>query len=174
MKFLAGFVVAIALLVLGGLAFIYSGVFNVAASPPHTTVGRWVLNTTKQQSIEARADVVTAPEKFTDEQVHEGFRAYNEMCVICHGAPGKEASEIGKGLEPRPPDLAEAAKRWEPRELFWIVKNGIKMTGMPAFGNTHDDQEIWSVVAFVQQLPNVTAEQFTRLEGKPNGGQHSH
>jgi mono/diheme cytochrome c family protein len=81
------------------------------------------------------------------------------MCVGCHGAPGKDPSEIGNGLRPRPPDLAKAALQLDKGELFWIVKNGIKMAGMPAFGATHRDRTIWNIVGFVQeQLPNLTAE----------------
>ena len=64
------------------------------------------------------------------------------MCVVCHGAPGKEPSYIRQGLRPEPPNLAESSKRWGGAELFWIIKNGIKMTGMPAFGPTHQDEEI--------------------------------
>jgi mono/diheme cytochrome c family protein len=90
------------------------------------------------------------------------------MCVGCHGAPGKDPSEIGKGLRPRPPDLAKAALQLDKGELFWIVKNGIKMAGMPAFGATHRDRTIWNIVGFVQeQLPNLTAEQYQDLANRP-------
>jgi mono/diheme cytochrome c family protein len=86
------------------------------------------------------------------------------MCVYCHGAPGREASDIGRGLRPSPPNLAETAQRWNDSQLFWIVKNGIKMTGMPAFAPTHADNTIWNIVGFVRQLTRLTAEEYSGLE----------
>ena len=113
-----------------------------------------------QRSVTARANVITIPERFTDEEVRFGFQDFNAMCVLCHGAPGKERSEIGKGLHPPPPELDKAQQRWKSSELFWIVKYGVRMTGMPAFGPTHDDRRIWNLVAFVQQLPAITPERY--------------
>jgi mono/diheme cytochrome c family protein len=95
------------------------------------------------------------------------------MCVYCHGAPGKEASDIGQGLHPSPPNLAEIAQRWKNSELFWIVKNGINMTGMPAFGPTHADDTIWNIVGFVRQLPHLTAEDYSGIE-KRDTESHEH
>jgi mono/diheme cytochrome c family protein len=85
-------------------------------------------------------------------------------------------SAVGKGLRPRAPDLAQAARNWDSGSLFWIVKNGIKMTGMPAFGPTHDDQTIWNIVAFVSRLPDITPEQYRQFEEQTagSGDQHEH
>jgi mono/diheme cytochrome c family protein len=94
----------------------------------------------------------------------DAFRAFKEMCTPCHGAPGKERGVIGKGLQPPAPDLSGAAQHWKRAELFWVVKNGIKMTGMPAFGPTHSDDEIWLVVAFLQRLPNVNSAEYKQFE----------
>ena len=106
----------------------------------------------------------------TEELAVRGFADFDEMCVTCHGAPGKERSEIGKGLNPPPPDLATAARRWSDAELFWIIKNGVRMTGMPAFGKTHDDERIWALATVVRQLPDMTAERYaerTRTKEQP-------
>jgi mono/diheme cytochrome c family protein len=88
--------------------------------------------------------------------------------------PGIERSEIGKGLNPQAPDLAEAVKTWTPQQLFWIVKNGVKMTGMPSFGATHDDQEVWNVIALIEKLPTMTAEQYQHMRAMPLPGPHQH
>jgi mono/diheme cytochrome c family protein len=84
--------------------------------------------------------------------VRDGFEHYDQMCTVCHAGPGIEQSEISKGLNPQAPSLSDAVKEWTPRELFWIVKHGVKMTGMPSFGATHTDQEVWSIVAFIENF----------------------
>ena len=97
------------------------------------------------------------------------------MCTGCHGAPGKPARAVGKGLSPRPPDLTEAVRTWDDGNLFWIIRNGIKMTGMPAFGQTHDDPSIWNIVAFVKKLPGMTSEQYQALQAQAGGPEeHDH
>jgi hypothetical protein len=97
------------------------------------------------------------------------------MCVACHGAPGKERDEVGRGLMPQPPALAKTAPTWSNGELFWILKHGVKMTGMPAFGPTHSDERLWSMVAFLRRLPNLTPEQYYQLEQTvASTGEHSH
>lgn len=70
-------------------------------------------------------------------------------------------------MKPRPPHLSEAAAHWRPQELFWLVKHGVKMSGMPAFGPTHADQEIWNIVAFVRELPGMTPERYAALGSAP-------
>src|SRR5207248_10259049 len=90
-------------------------------------------------------------------------------------APGKERGEVGQGLNPRPPSLSDAAPGWTPSELFWIVKNGIRMTGMPALGPTHEDDRIWAIISFVEQLPSMTpAEYQQRQSPSPRGAPHPH
>ena len=143
MKFLSGFVAAMLLAFIGGVALIWSGAYNVAADREHIRIAKWILGTAMINSVKAHADAALPPAGFdTEEHVREGFRLFDEMCVQCHGAPGKERGEVGQGLRPQPPSLVEAAQRWNPSEIFWIVKNGVHMTGMPAFGPTHDDQRI--------------------------------
>src|SRR4029077_16533138 len=89
--------------------------------------------------------------------VQAGARAFSERgCVNCHGAPGVEWAKFSEGLRPDPPDLKEVAAQLPPEQLFWVIKNGINMTGMPSFGLIEvPDQEIWTIVAFVKKLPNV-------------------
>jgi mono/diheme cytochrome c family protein len=94
------------------------------------------------------------------------------MCAGCHGAPGVQPMGISKGLNPEPPDLADAVSDQSDAEIFWVVKNGIKMTGMPAYGASNDDNRIWEIVAFVHLLPKMTAEQYQ--EYKNRLGQEEH
>lgn len=114
-----------------------------------------------RNSVANRATQVGKPMPVTEELAVRGFADFDEMCVTCHGAPGKERGEIGRGLNPRPPDLATAARRWSDAELFWIIKNGVRMTGMPAFGITHEDERIWALAAVVHQLQDMTAERYS-------------
>jgi mono/diheme cytochrome c family protein len=167
MNFINGIIAALVLIFVGGFAFIYFGAFDVAATAPDASVTRWALNTAMVQSVKSRAGSVKAPDQFTEDQVRTGFTEFNEMCVTCHGAPGKERGEIGKGLNPRPPNLSRASKFWSSSELFWIVKHGVKMTGMPAFGPTHSDDRIWTIVAFLKQLTNMTPEQYGQMQQAP-------
>src|SRR5207247_9017962 len=102
-----------------------------------------------------------------DAQAKEGARLYNETCVYCHGAPGKDPEDIGKGLNPEPPFLPDTIEGWSTAEVFWIVKNGVKMTGMPSFGASHKDDEIWKVVAFVQKLPKMKPEEYKQMTQAP-------
>ena len=164
MRFGLGFLTAILVIILLALAVPYSSVFNVAATEPDNAVLAWFLSTTMERSVRQQARGVAAPAQATEEHIREGFRFYNEACVYCHGAPGKDPTDIGKGLNPEPPYLPDVVARWSSAELFWIAKNGIKMTGMPAFGETHKDDEIWKVVAFVQRLPKMTEQDYAKME----------
>ncbi len=180
MRFVLGFVAALALAVLLGLAFVWSGAYNIAASDPHYDAVRWVFETTMKNSVERRAEDVEAPARFTDAQIREGFVEFDAMCVHCHGAPGEEAADWARGMRPEPPALAEKATHWNSAQVFWIVKHGIKMSAMPAFGATHDDETLWKIVAFVERLPSLSPEAYAQLreevgEGAVAGhGGHAH
>jgi mono/diheme cytochrome c family protein len=164
----AGFAVLLTLLVLvaGGLLVMYTGAYNVAATHEHTAVGRWLLNTGQERSVAVRAGDVPDPPPIDTAMVEHGFEHYRAMCVDCHGAPGVDRGEFGQGMTPTPPDLSEEAGEWSDRELFWITKNGIKLAGMPAFGPTHSDEEIWGLVAFLRELEGMTAERYEDWEAR--------
>jgi mono/diheme cytochrome c family protein len=157
-------IVFIILVIVAFLIFIYTGTYNVAATKPHTELALWVLNITKEQSVKSHSKGITVPNLDEKSLIEKGFHEYEEMCVGCHGAPGVDPSEIGEGLNPEPPDLSEEAEEMSPAELFWITKNGIKMTGMPAFGPTHSDEELWTIVAFLKRLPELSPEQYQAMQ----------
>ena len=176
MKFLAGFVAACVVGALAAFLVIISGAYNVAATVPHTELERVILNSTMRHSVRAHAGKALR-EVWSEDQVRRGFEEYNAMCIVCHGAPGKERSYIRQGLQPEPPNLAESSERWSSAELFWIIKNGIKMTGMPAFGPTHQDEQIWNIVGFIRRLPQISAPEFKAMEerfGKSSQREQDH
>ena len=162
-RFLFLLAVLIGLIIVGGLAFIYSGVFDVAASTPHWPITSWVFDTVRTRSIKARASGIEAPPELHDPaKVLVGFEHYAAHCAVCHGAPGVPKGDIGRGLYPPPPDLAKSVQPYSPAELFWIVKHGIKMTGMPSWSD-HSDEEIWATVGFLEQLPAMSEQEYARL-----------
>ena len=161
--------VLVIVLIAGFLIFVYSGVYNIAATASHYTFLEWVLETTKENSIRRHARSV-AEMPLAELDLQQGLRHFDAMCVLCHGAPGLERSEIGQGLVPRPPQLADRVSAWTPAEIFWVVSNGIKMTGMPAFSPTHSESELWAVVAFVRQLPQLAPEEYQALAAKIRPG----
>jgi len=102
-----------------------------------------------------------------------GAEHYAAMCSECHLAPDKKESEIRSGLYPQPPDLTKHLHA-SPAEMFWVIKHGIKMSGMPAWGKTHDDSSIWGLVAFLQKLPELTPAQYQALAGAEGESHHHH
>lgn len=166
----AGAVGILALLGITGLVVVYSGAYNVAATEEHASFTRWAFDTTFHNSVERQADGIVAPASFTPDRLAQGATAYKAMCQQCHSGPGVERAEWANGMRPRPPHLAEAAAGWSPQEVFWIVKHGVKMSGMPAFGPSRDDQAIWNIAAFVKELPAMTPEEYAAAGGGQQGG----
>ena len=157
--------VAGALLVLVGAAAvaIYAGLYNIAADVPHPQPIYWLFETVRDRSVAARARDIVVPKDLDDaNRISTGAGQYAEMCSGCHLAPGMKRTEISRGLYPRAPELRRKTDL-TPAEQFWIVKHGVKMSGMPAWGVTHDDELLWDVVAFVRKLPELTPEQYETL-----------
>ena len=162
MKILAAIgVLAILAAGAAGLYF-FGGFYDIAASEKDSAIIARMLILVRQASI-ARHATDTPPIKLDDDAVvREGAHAFAQRgCVNCHGAPGAQWAKFSEGLNPDPPDLAESAANRDPREIFWIVKHGIRMTGMPSFGATGvPDREIWTIAAFVKRLPKVSEQDF--------------
>ena len=156
-----------AVLIIGFLLFISSGAYNISAVSPHNGLTRWIIHTLKDNSIEKRDADIQVPNLNDTTLIRIGFEHYNEMCVDCHGAQGIEQSEWAKGMYPDPPSFYRHANRMDPKETFWTIKNGIKMTGMPAFGPTHSDQKIWAMTAFIKEkLQNMTPDEYNAWKEK--------
>ena len=156
--------------------FIFSGAYNVSTSNHDNGFINWWLATGATRAVKHHASSITVPPLDDPALVQEGFMHYDNMCVECHGAPGKEPEEIAKGLWPTAPNLSRTAGDWTSAQLFWITKNGIKFSAMPGWGATHDDHKIWSMVAFVQKLPKMSAADYqqmsTNMSESANSGEH--
>ncbi len=161
--------VLILLAAIGAGVYVFSGAYNVAAITPDPPLKRWLLSTVSDASVTRHAKGITAPALGAPEQLKMGFHHYDEMCAICHGSPGAKPSELSQGLNPRAPKFSKGTDL-SPEELFWVTKNGIQMTGMPAWGPTHTDEEIWAMVAFIPQLSKMTPEQYQAMQREQPAG----
>ncbi|SEL19377.1 c-type cytochrome [Nitrosovibrio tenuis] len=157
--------------ILGIAVFIYSGIFNIAADDPHWPVTFKILNTVRDSSVQARSGALTPPDLNIDTRIKLGAGNYDAMCTNCHLGPGMEESELSLGLYPKPPSWRKIGKV-DPREAFWAIKHGIKMSGMPAWGKSMGDGDIWNIVAFLQRLPHLTPDNYRELVASSNGHKH--
>ncbi|MGH8728920.1 MAG: c-type cytochrome [Burkholderiales bacterium] len=151
-------VVLFALVVLGaagGAAFVYFGVYNVAATDNHTAPVYWLLDIAMRRSVKQRAEGIEVPALDDQALIERGFRLYRGECEQCHGGPGVAPEAIALGMTPLPANLVHTAREWQPAELFWVVKHGIKMAGMPAWEFRLPEKDLWAIVAFVRQLPTM-------------------
>ena len=156
-------------------AITYAGFYNVSADDAHWGITRGFIASVRERSIARHSREVGKPPTLDDPALLAmGAEHYDEMCVGCHLAPGVEDSEIRAGLNPKPPKLAAAGIRRPPEQDFWIIKHGFKMTGMPAWGVTHDDQKIGAMAAFVQKLPGLSRADYDALVASGRGAGHSH
>ena len=152
----AAFIVVLGL----GALLVYAGAYNIAADSPHSGPVFSVLNLVRQRSVAVRAGGIAVPADLTEPaRIAAGAGMYNEMCSGCHLGPGTERTEISLGLYPRAPDFSRGIPL-TPAEEFWAIKHGIKMSGMAAWGPTHNDKLIWDMVAFLQKLPNLSPVQY--------------
>jgi len=166
------FVILVLVLVAGVAgAFIFTGIYNVGADAPHSRFVYNALDTLRERSIARNARDIRAPADLDDPQrIAAGAGLYADMCSGCHLAPGLEQTELSQGLYPPAPALASRGLEHTPAEQFWAIKHGIKLSAMPAWGKTHDDRMLWDIVAFVRQLPRMSAEQYrAAVAGAPAG-----
>ena len=162
MRFLAIIGALAIIVVIGACVFLFGGFYNVAASQQDNGFVAWALQHVRIASIDRHAND-TAPGTLGDPAlIRTGAHAFLERgCVNCHGGPGVTWAKFSEGLNPGPPDLKDVVGGAEPAKLFWVIKNGIRMTAMPSFGATGvPDQEIWSIVAFLKKLPTVSDSDF--------------
>jgi mono/diheme cytochrome c family protein len=173
MKTLRTVLITLALVVVLGLAVSYGGLFNMAADDHHWGMTAGMIETMRDRNVARQADDMVVPGNLADAKlIANGASEYAEMCTGCHLAPGMKDTEMRKGLYPMPPRLAESGARRPAAEQYWIVKHGLKMTGMPAWGLTHDDERIWSIVAFLQKLPSLSPDQYRELLESGEGHHH--
>ena len=161
-------------LVLGAYVYINAGLYDVAATGGSRGFIDQIAHRVSDESVAHHAAGIQVPPLNDPAQLKIGAAHYEEMCATCHGAPGVKMSEIGAGLNPSPPNLIRSTTDMSPAEAYWIVKNGIRMTGMPAFGPTHNESELWAITAFVKQLPKMTPAQYQALTAGSGGMMEHH
>ncbi|HET9819154.1 MAG TPA: c-type cytochrome [Rhodanobacteraceae bacterium] len=160
--------------------FAYSGLYNIGSDDHHWRLTYNALQTVRDRSIQARSKDIEVPDLNDPQLILKGAGQYAAMCTGCHLTPGQENSELREGMYPQPPNLSKV--RVDPQDAFWVIKHGIKMSGMPAWGKVagHDDPTIWSMVAFIEKLPDMTPEQYKEIVAKAppdedmDMGGHSH
>ena len=158
----------IAAVLFGG--FVWSGIYNIAADDPHTPPVSALMEAMRDRSIAARTADLDVPDLRDPARIAQGAGNYDAMCTGCHLAPGIAETELSKGLYPAPPNLTRESV--PTREAFWAIKHGIKASGMPAWGKSMNDEYIWNMVAFLQQLPKLDADAYRDMVAHSEG--HSH
>jgi len=161
---LTTFVVTIAAGLLGAAVVLFSGVYNIAATDQHTKPVYWLIEGTMQRSVQLRAAEDQTPDLTRSGLAERGFVQYRSRCLHCHGGPGIAPDEAALGMTPVPANLIPTTQQWSAAKIHWVVENGIKMTGMPAWKYRMNDAEIWEVVAFVKhRLPYLSPREFQAM-----------
>jgi cytochrome c553 len=156
-------------LAVGGLLVVVSGIMPLKASSGHWPITAWFLHFAMRRSVTTHTLGVQAPALDAPRLVLQGAGHYETGCRPCHGSPNLPPPRIVQHMTPHPPSLPPRISAWEPAELFYIVKHGVKFTGMPAWPAQQRDDEVWSMVAFLRTLPELQAEEYQRLvHGEPN------
>jgi len=161
---------ALAIIVGVGVAiFFFGGFYSVAGTAEDPAIVRWALIQIRTASISRYAHdqpPATINDPATTQAGAKAFAAHG--CANCHGAPGVNWAKYSEGLHPDPPDLKEIVDHRSPSQLFWVVKNGVNMTGMPSFALAGaKDEEIWSIVAFLKKLPSVSDTDYKAWTAAP-------
>ena len=153
-----------------GALWVWSGSYNIGADDEHTAPVLALLSTLRERSIEAHAVGLEAPDLADTQRIVQGAGNYAAMCAGCHLAPGMEPTELSHGLYPAPPDLSR--HKVDPVHAFWVIKHGIKASGMPAWGKSMADEYVWNMAAFLQRMPTLDPQQYRQMVASSGG--HSH
>lgn len=168
--------VASVVLVLGaaGAALaVYLGLYDIAASVQHTRPVYRLLDYAMYRSVKARSERAAMPDLDDPQRVRTGAVHYRAHCLQCHGAPGVSPHDLAFGMTPAPVNLVSTARIWNPEEVFWVAKHGIKMTGMPAWQFRLTDDELWSIVAFVKAMAAMAPQDYAALAATLAEHRHS-
>jgi mono/diheme cytochrome c family protein len=166
MKIALTIIACIAVLVVGTVGFIYSGLYDVSALHPDNAIVAWALHTTSDHSVASRlGGIAEPPDLDNSETIQSGAKFFGNHCVICHGGPGLLPTDVAQGLNPSPPNLFSPKRENDTVEMFYFITNGIKMTGMPAFGKTLSDSQVWTLATFLHKTPGISGKDFAALTG---------
>jgi len=161
-KVLLGAVLTLVILVLAALALMRLGLMPVNADGTHSSLEARVMPLVLHASIVRHASGETNPISVTEENLKAGVSTYKAMCARCHSTPGGNPSVYGQSFYPPAPQLLGGVSNYTDAQLFWLIKHGIRNTGMPAWGAMLSDDEIWQIVSLLKHSqdlpPSVEAE----------------
>ena len=139
-----------------GAAVLWIGLYDISATDQHLAPTYWLLDTGMRRSVKLRAKPIDVPPLGSAAQNARGLALYRLHCAQCHGAPGVAPEPFALGMMPAPSNLAHTGREWPSAEIFWVVKEGLKMTGMPAWKHRLADADMWALVSFVHELPKLS------------------
>lgn len=169
MRVLIGLIVVAILSIAGTAAFVYSGLYDIAATDQHTAPVFWLLKATMRRAVEHHARDVHVPQLADPAIIAKGRALFVTQCSRCHGAPGVAPEPFALGLRPTPANLANTGIEWPAGQLYWAIKHGMKLTGMPAWEYRLADDDVWAIVAFIQRMPYESPREFReRLAASPS------
>lgn len=163
-RLLAHFVLFVVLAGVAGMAFVGSGLYDISATDQHLRLTYHAMRKAMERSVEHRANDIAVPPLDAPAQIERGLALFRRHCVQCHGAPGVAPEPFSLALRPLPTPLARTGLDREPAHVYWVVKHGIKMTGMPAWEFRMEDDDLWAVVAFVRHLPTLSAAAYAQMK----------
>jgi mono/diheme cytochrome c family protein len=147
----------------GGLLFMESGTYNIAADEPHVKLVYWMLQAGRTRAVQIRSRGMHPPNLRDPSLLKRGLVLYRKNCQPCHGAPGQANEQIGRGIDPKPPPLMTASNKWDDSELFWIISHGLKLSGMPGFAPRLSETDLWGIVAFLRRMTFLSPTDYKRL-----------
>lgn len=162
----AVFYFVISLLVTGVVVaslMLYFGTYNVSALQQHTFAVYKVLEIARIRSVKVRSPK-NIPDLTNKDWREGGLRLYEQHCKQCHGAPGAAPDALALGMLPEPSPVVKIALERPASDIFWVIKHGIKMSGMPAWKYHFNDSEIWQLVALIQKMPSFTQQEYAQLQ----------
>jgi cytochrome c553 len=162
--------IALAILPVAAVFVAWIGFFNIGASTGHWKITEWFLHFAMRSAVRTYSLSVEVPERLPIEGIQPAAGHFERGCAICHGAPGVSQTPAVLRMLPRPPDLAPVIGAWTDAELFRIVKYGVRFTGMPAWPTQERDDEVWAMVAFLRELPQMNAGTYRELAIGAEGG----
>jgi mono/diheme cytochrome c family protein len=171
MKTVKTVIVTLVVVALVAFGYVLTGWYNIAATDPHNNLTLRILDLALDRSVEHHAAGLHAPFAQPDSAtLRLGANHYQHMCRGCHGSPGDPRRGGRGGMYPSPPDFSKGMGEWSVEEIYWIAKNGIKMSGMPSYGASHTEAELWAMAAFGMTLSKLNPEQYLEMSADPASG----
>ncbi|HEX2492970.1 MAG TPA: cytochrome c [Steroidobacter sp.] len=160
----AGAAMLVLLGVLAGFAILLSGTVNTEATRQHFKITHWLLEMGLRFSVRRSASDVEPPALDSPAMIAQGVACFRAYCVQCHGSPTAATEALAQGLLPTPASLVESGREWPAEQLYYVIKKGVRMTGMPAWEYRISDEGLWSTVAFLKRLPRLGRAEYAALE----------